>query len=150
MKRKLTAKEIEDQEFSELMDIKADIQLLFAQFASQKHGYMDSPLFRKFLLTSNLLPDMLAINEVDILYMTAKARYKESQSACGLTFEAFAHALLLIAQSIHDQSPQQQARAFFKGKNIPEYHPKSARTGGAQSAESKLEKEKNKIFTEFI
>ena len=98
----MSAKEIEDQNLRELMEIKADIRTLFTQFASQKHGYMDSPLFRKFLLTSNLLPNMLALNEVDILYMTAKARYKESQSACGLTFEAFAHALLLISQSIHD------------------------------------------------
>ena len=51
-----------------------------------------------------MLPDELAINEVDIIYSAAKATYKKSQSTRGLTFEAFVHALLLISKKLYDQA----------------------------------------------
>ena len=60
---------------------------------------MNNPRFKKFLLVAELLPFELAINEVDIIFSAAKAHYRDSQGACGLTFEAFAHALLQISQS---------------------------------------------------
>ena len=86
-----------DQEMQDLIDIKESLYKVFVQYTSQEHGYLEPARFRKFLLACSILPEYLAINELDILYMTAKARYRESQVACGLTFEAFAHALLLIA-----------------------------------------------------
>lgn len=39
---------------------------------------MDNSRFRKVLLACGLLPDELAINEVDIIFMSAKSRYKDS------------------------------------------------------------------------
>lgn len=63
---------------------------------------MDNPRFRKVLVACNLLPDELAINEIDIIYTASKARYKQSSATNGLSYEAFVHALLLISQSMHD------------------------------------------------
>ena len=53
-------------------------------------------------MSIKLLPDKLVINDVDLAYSSAKARYKESHHANGLTYEAFVHALLLLSQTLHE------------------------------------------------
>lgn len=138
-KRKLKPSETEREETKQLKKIKSDIRTIFDQFTSEKHGYIDNPRFRKFLLACQLLPYELAINEVDILYMSAKARYRESQAACGLTFEAFAHALLLIAESLDQTCVLRQKQ------------PKTARTSfKTAEAELKQLRERNQLFMQFI
>ena len=75
---------------------------VFLLFDKNQVGYIDNPMFRKVLLACELLPDKLAINEIDLIYTTAKARYRESQFSKGLTYEAFVHALLMIAKDLHE------------------------------------------------
>ena len=97
--------------------IKQKIQTVFNHFASQKSGRMDNPTFRKVLLECNLLPDELAINEIDIFFMSAKSRYQDSISTKGLTFEAFVHSLLLIAQSLQNNESMLNTSKASKNNN---------------------------------
>ena len=60
--------------------IKENVRKVFSRFASQDNGLVDNQKFRKVLLACELLPNLLAINEIDITYSASKAHYKESQS----------------------------------------------------------------------
>ena len=72
---------------------------------------MDNQRFRKALIAAELLPNRLAINEVDIIYTASKKHSKSAASssikgashggaACGLTFNGFVQSILLIGKSL--------------------------------------------------
>ena len=67
------------------------IDKIFYKYASQKNGHIDNLSLRKVLLAANLLPEKLAINEIDIIFTAAKNQMPEdgSKGAYGLSFDGF-------------------------------------------------------------
>ena len=74
-KRKRLSK---DPHFKEVEAVQSYIRLVFSHFDATQSGKIDNPRFRKVLLTCQLIPEALAINEVDIIYSASKATYQKS------------------------------------------------------------------------
>ena len=55
-------------------------------------------------MAAHLLPEKLAINEIDIIFTAAKNHQSKNghKVAYGISFDGFVHSLLLMAKSIDD------------------------------------------------